>query len=129
MGNENAIQQINERLREVDAERTELLTALRVLERLTTPEQNLEQVYSGVVINFARADNLYDRLVRMAEAVDGPLDTMEMARCLIQRGVSKASAKNLRGHIINELRDAPDFEKIGTGSYEYRPKLTPSTGI
>ena len=72
-------------------------------------------------IDFAGADNLRERLVRIAQAVPGPLESRDLAQCLIQRGLSNAQPRNLQSYIINQLRDDPDFVKLGASRYEYRP--------
>ena len=134
MCNEKTAEMIRSRLQELEVEREELLIALRVLERFATgseatvttatvPAGMVEpMVYPDVSIDFTGASNLLKRLIRIAEAVDGPLEAMDMAVCLIQRGVSGAARRNLRSHVINQLRDDPSFEKTGPGQYRYMPK-------
>ncbi len=104
--------------------RDELLTTARVIRQtVATPESSDDApVYPGIDIDFTGATNLHQRLVRIAEAMDGPLDPMDMARCLIQRGQSKEMPKGLRGHITNALKDEPDFPRNDDGTYYYVPK-------
>ena len=135
MCNGKTAEMIRARLQELEAEREELQTALRVLERFatggmgTTVPSSEPDPYPGVDINFIGANNLLERLIRIAEAVDGPLEAVDMALCLIQRGVSNASRRNLRSHIINALRDDPDFAKVAPGRYEYLPKAQSGQGV
>ena len=127
MSNEYAKDRINKRLQELDSERNELTTALRVLERLEGVKVKEEQVYQDVIIDFTGTKNLGQRLSRIAEAVSGPLDAKTMALCLIQRGQSKAVLRNLHAHVLNELRDNPAFEKEPDGSYKYLSAVTPGS--
>ena len=128
MCNEKTAEQIRSRLQELETERAELQTALRVLERFATGSAGTvspsgePDPYSGVDIDFTGASNLRERVVRIAEAVDGPLNSMDIARCLVHRGISKAAPPNLRSHITNALADDADFAKIAPGRYEYMPR-------
>ncbi len=126
MENTGAADKINNRLKELEIERNELQTALRVLNRfIGVDKSNL--VYPDVEIDFTGAGNMRECLVRIAEAVPGPLDARDMALYLIQRGLSGAQPRNLQSHIINKLRNDPDFVKASTGSYEYIPSKTSSS--
>ena len=145
-------EKIRARLEKLEIEQAELQTALRVVEDLaaddddlvttvadvatptTAPQSGEPWVYPGVDIDFAGATNLLERVIRIAEIVDGPLDSMDMARCLVQRRISKAAPHNLRSHITNELKGHASFPKIGPGKYQYTPEsqadgetLTPSS--
>ena len=53
-------------------------------------------MYAGVEIDFTGAANHRERIVRIAEAVDGPLVINDMAQCLVERGQSNAKVENLR---------------------------------
>ena len=126
MSNDDVIRKIRSRIRELELEYERLLKASRKpSEYATDPETPIAVVhaetedYSSVAIDFTGARNLTQRLVRIAQAVEGPLDVRETAQCLIEHGLSKAKARNLRTHIINVLRDEPDFSKVGDGKYEY----------
>ena len=127
MSNDDVIGQIRARIRELELEYERLhLESQTPTELPADPETVIADIksegYTGVAINFTGANNLTQRLVRIAQAVDGPLDVRETAQCLIQHGLSKAKARNLRSHIINTLRDEPDFSKVGDGKYEYLSK-------
>ena len=124
MSNDDVIRKIRGRLRELELEYERLrIASQEQSESARDPETAVADAemedYSSVAIDFNGAGNLTQRLVRIAQAVDGPLDVKETARCLIQHGLSKAKARNLRSHIINVLRDEPDFSKVGDGKYEY----------
>ena len=121
-----AADKISNRLKELEIERNELQTALRVLNRFTDVDKS-NLVYPDVAIDFTGAGNIRERLVRIAEAVPRPLEARDMALCLIQRGLSGAQLRNLQSHIINKLRDDPDFVKYSTGSYEYLPSKASSS--
>ena len=120
MENTGAADKINNRLKELEIERNELQAALRVLNRFTDVDKS-NLIYPDAEIDFTGAGNIRERLVRIAEAIPGPLDARDMALYLIQRGLSGAQPRNLQSHIINQLRKDPDFVKVGTGSYEYLP--------
>ena len=152
-------EKLRSRLQKLEVERAELLTALRVLEQyatgdegevtdiadvaadggdvVTTPataKPSGPAAYPGVEIDFTGAANLLERVMRIAEAVDGPLDAMEMARYLVDRRVSKADPHNLRSHIINAISGHAEFVKVAPGKYRYVPEpqtpeepLTPGT--
>ena len=127
MSNDDVIGQIRSRIRELELEYERLRLASQANGESETDSKTAvadvrSEGYTGVAINFTGANNLTQRLVRIAQAVDGPLDVRETAQCLIQHGLSKAKARNLRSHIINTLRDEPDFSKVGDGKYEYLPK-------
>ena len=127
MSNDDVIRKIRARIRELELEYERLRIASQEHNDFATdPETAVADVemagYSLVAIDFTGASNLTQRLVRIAQAVDGPLDVKEIAHCLIQRGLSKAKARNLRSHIITALRDEPDFSKVGEGKYEYLSK-------
>ncbi len=124
MGNDDVIRKIRGRIRELELEYERLRIASQVNgESATDPETAVADAetegYSSVAIDFSGTRNLPQRLVRIAQAVDGPLDVRETAQCLIEHGLSKAKARNLRTHIISVLRDEPDFSKVGDGKYEY----------
>ena len=124
MSNDDVIRKIRGRLRELELEYERLrIASQEQSESARDPETAVADAetgdYSLVAIDFTGASNLTQRLVRIAQAVDGPLDVRETARCLIQHGLSKAKARNLRSHIINVLRDEPDFSKVGDGKYKY----------
>ena len=123
----DVIGQIKARIRELELEYERLRLASQAhgesaKDSKTAAADVKSEGYTGVAIDFAGAGNLTQRLVRIAQAVDGPLDVRETAQCLIQHGLSKAKARNLRSHIINTLRDEPDFSKVGDGKYEYLSK-------
>ena len=124
MGNDDVIRKIRSRIRELELEYERLRIASQEQGKSATdPETAVADAetedYSLVAIDFTGANNLTQRLVRIAQAVDGPLDVRETAQCLIEHGLSKAKARNLRSHIINVLRDEPGFSKVGDGKYEY----------
>ncbi len=124
MSNDDVIGEIRARLRELELEYERLRIASPAhSESATGPDIAVPVVksdgYAGVTIDFTGTSNLPQRLVRIAQAMDGPLDVRETAQCLIEHGLSKAKVRNLRSHIINVLRDEPDFSKVGDGKYEY----------
>ena len=139
---EKTAESIRSELERLEVRHAELQTALRVVEGLAVDEEDLVTtvadnattavaapqsgdplVYPGVHIDFTGAGNLLERVIRIAEAVgnEPPLDSMEMAHCLIQRGASKADPHNLRSHITNALAGHVDFQKTGPGQYRYEP--------
>ena len=123
---------ITARLQEVEAERADLLTTLRTLERFTVATDAATDngpVYAGVEIDFTGAANHRERVIRIAKAVDGPLVINEMAQCLVERGVSKAKVENLRSHVSNAISGDPDFEKIDAATYRYVPKTAATPGV
>lgn len=124
MSNDDVIGQIRARVRELELEYERLRIASQAHSEFATNSETAVadaemDGYSSIAIDFTGAGNLTQRLVRIAQAVDGPLDVKDMARFLIQHGLSKAKVRNLRSHIINVLRDEPDFSKVGDGKYEY----------
>ena len=124
MSNDDVIGQIRARIRELELEYERLRIASQAHSEFATNSETAaadvkSEGYASVTIDFTGASNLPQRLARIAQAVDGPLDVRETAQCLIQHGLSKAKVRNLRSHIINVLRDEPDFSKVGDGKYEY----------
>lgn len=134
MDEDKVVNRVLKRLEEVDAEsakldaeREDLHTFLRIQEQYSEPEEDVSSaddgpVYPGIVIDFAGANNLGERLARIGRSVEGTLEVKDMAACLIERGESNASLINLRAAIINQLRDDPDFEKVGRSQYCYSPQ-------
>ena len=95
MGTTLTTEYVTARLQEVENERRDLLAEMRVLERAAMeadPDAHAATgpVYAGVEIDFTGAANHRERVVRIAEAVDGPLVINDMAQCLVERGQSNA---------------------------------------
>lgn len=122
---EKAIEILRDELAKKDAERAKIASVINTLEALCGADGNSPMpvlggpVWPGVDIDFAGATNLEQRVLRIAEAVPGPLRGMDIALCIIQRGLSKATPDNLRSHIVNLLREHPAFERVGVGEYAY----------
>jgi hypothetical protein len=137
MDKEYALELARKRLKELDAERSDLHIFIRVHKQLLASDKDVAQtdkeymdhsVYPGVDIDFTGANNLYERLVRIGQSVEGTLKAKEIALCLIERGESNASPRNLYASIVNQFRDDPDFEKVGRGQYRYVPQTGDSPG-
>ena len=112
---------------ELDAEYADLQAVIRAIGRRQgapagANEHSDYATYPGVSIDFSEASNLRERIVRIARVVSGPLHTMDMANCLVERGASNVIPSNLRSHIINLLRDDPDFPKVAESTYKYVPQ-------
>ena len=128
-------EQVNARLRELEAKRAQieseeadLQVVLRVIDKMGCDQPASPvavpqwEIYPGVAIDFTGATNLLQRVLCVFRAVGSPLDIMDVARCLIERGLYHGQAKNIRGNISNELKDNPDFVRVGVGLFEYRPE-------
>ena len=134
MTNGITAEQVNARLRELEAKRArieseeaDLQVVLRVIHNIGCDQPASPvavpkwEIYPDVAIDFSGATNLLQRVLRVFKAVGGSLDIMDVARCLIERGLYNGKAKNIRGNISNELKDNPEFIRVGVGLFEYRP--------
>lgn len=144
----SVIEGLEKELRQVEGQRNDLITTLRVLRERSSglpqravaptvaptvaPVSAPTEPFAGVEIDLAEAKNLGERLVRIAIAVGEPIDALDVTKYLVARGYSKSIVRHLRPHVYNTLNDHPDFEKVGRGLFKYLPnreKVTPATSI
>ena len=125
---------VEARLQVVEDERQDLLAAMRVLERAATevaPDEDAGDgpMWPDVEIDFTGVANNRDRVVRIAQAVEGTFSTKDLAKCLVERGQSKAKVENLRSHVSNAIAGDLDFIKTDDGKYRYGPKTAAMPGL
>ena len=72
-------------------------------------------------VDLEGADNLIERLLRIAKATGGTLHVKQVADYLMSRGVYGGKVENLISHIYGDLKQHPDFVKVGKGAFDYRP--------
>lgn len=121
-------------LQKADAWRNNLQTAIQAVQKLDAAVGDGSAVtfdeetssFIGTDVDLEGTKNLGERVVRIAIAVGRPINALAVAEYLIDRGYSNAKARNLRPHIYNALKENPDFEKVGKGTFRYIPN---STGI
>ncbi len=77
-----------------------------------------EEIFAGIDIDLSRCHNTESRLLAIGRAV-GEFHSMQAAKYLIQRGISKAKPSNLRSRILNEIKDHPNFVNEGRSIIRY----------
>lgn len=126
------LERVDKELEALQQQRAELLIFLRLdaqYERLAGADTTVADAsktpdvdaFAGIAVDFSGTSNLLERVLRVATATAEPLDAMSVAEYLVARGQSKSSTRNLQAHILNILKDDPDFEKIGVGRFRYLP--------
>ena len=128
-------------LRQLEERREALLTFLRIDRELdgrdsaqaSSPQVAEDLGPSGQVpslqvetqipadLDLEGANNLTERLLRIAKATGGTLRVKEAAAYLINRGVYGGKIQNLRAHIYGDMKQLEDFVKVGKGVFDYRP--------
>ena len=76
---------------------------------------------TGLIVDFAGAANLRERLIRIAQAGEGVLlNITEVSRFLIGVGESRATIPNLRTNVHDIVNGSPEFfEKVSSGTYRF----------
>ena len=86
----------------------------------STPSPQLPDL-TGLEVDLQGAPNLFERLVRIARAVDGnTINVTQVAKYLISIGESQAEFRNLSAGVGAALKRQPHlFRKTHPGTYEY----------
>ena len=86
----------------------------------STPRSQLPDL-TGLEVDLEGAPNLFERLVRIAQAVDGKtINTTQAAKYLVSIGESGADFRNLSAGVGAALKKRPDqFRKTHPGTYQY----------
>ena len=137
---DQAIKEIREHLQSQLTDREVLAQALVIIERqggvavvptATSPAARAPTTstravpedidLSGVVVSFEGAQNLQERVVRVAEAAPGRyLNTTRVARYLIEHDTTQATLHNARVGVQRIFEAHPErFEKVRAATYRY----------
>lgn len=77
-----------------------------------------DEIFAGIDIDLSRCFNTEARLLAIGRAV-GEFHAMQVAKYLIQRGISNAKPGNLRSRILNVLNGHPNFVRVGPSLFRY----------
>ena len=75
---------------------------------------------SGLNVDFAGAKNLPERVLRIAQAMDGKnMNVSSVTRFLITSGQYDTTVKNFRSNVNRVFIEGDDYVKEGKGNFRY----------